>query len=592
MVAAGGSGQNAPHTQLSQEPKPLAPGLVLSAPELVTGFVTPAVEEGKPAAGGTKAPMMVPPPSAMLGKATTSGSAAGPKEEQADSSKHQRHDVLPVGALPVGVLPASLLRRPLSPEPSAEKPSTFVTPVLGESVWGTPSTVATTPTPKQSARNNSKTRRGQRSSTSPYRKKEASSPHRHGRKSVDGHKSPDGGVGDQCRKTINLSQMPGPLELPLPMAMPQWFNFLQAPMLALHSPDVTSPDQCFHELSIEEMVAVCVLCQKRQGRLSDVNLSDWAFGVDTPEKVPPQLELQDEEKDKCNEKSTIQRGQAVPESEYEVTTLLVQNLPMEFDQTRALEWLDGLGYRDLYDFMYYFGPKGSAEQPGQEPEQASQIQGHGSRAFVNFCSPEQASRFRKQLEHTPADPSSPVRLRITPAKIQGFAANFENARQNAKKDGRQPYMAKAALDAYSKTHPMDPVEKQLENSGWTKTTLMIRNLPIHIKDQSAAMKLLNQHGHAGAYDFFLFMPGKQSSRRRSAGDKGLGYIFVNFLEPSKAEDCLRTLHGKNVQKGEQPLSVVAAKIQGFDELQKHFAELAQEGRHVPWVKTGGDKAYQ
>lgn len=335
-------------------------------------------------------------------------------------------------------------------------------------------------------------------------------------------------------------------------------------------------DMDLKELSDGELVAFVVGLQRR-GRLLDIAINPLSTSVlpDSADKTD-EVTLQHDIKEMCKEKPGKKNDQPTTECESEVTTLLVHNLPIGFDQDSALQWLDSQGYRDLYDFVYIFGPK---------------KENTGSKAFINFCSPQQASRFRKQFHCVSVEFSSD-KIRISAANNQGFAANYENLRPT-KQDGRQPYLAKAALDTYKKTIEKKSDEKQPEeDSDWTATTLMIRNLPKRITDQSMAMKLLNKHGHAGSYDFFLFLPGKQSLKQLASGDKGLGYVFVNFLTPGKAKDCLDALHGKFLKEGDVSLSVVASRIQGFKGLQEQYSKMAEEGRVVPWVASGAAKVYQ
>eukprot|EP00930_Biecheleria_cincta_P014049 TRINITY_DN12243_c0_g1_i2.p1 TRINITY_DN12243_c0_g1~~TRINITY_DN12243_c0_g1_i2.p1 ORF type:complete len:350 (+),score=71.82 TRINITY_DN12243_c0_g1_i2:57-1106(+) len=223
-------------------------------PSAVLGKVTasaPAVatpeggREDRPAGACTKAPVMMPTPSAMAGQATTSASAAAAaspqkhssKREcrdllpvgmvllpsamsgkaatsasaaaaaaavrpQKDSSKHKDHDVLPVGALPVGALP---VREPQSLASNAATPPTSVSLVsLGPN---TPSTVAGFPmhTPTKQA---------------------------------------------------SIWQSPGH-----------------------HGADVTYVDHCLQDLNNGEIAALCVMLQKRSSRLSEFTLSDLAVGA-------------------------------------------------------------------------------------------------------------------------------------------------------------------------------------------------------------------------------------------------------------------------------------------------------------------------
>eukprot|EP00930_Biecheleria_cincta_P082805 TRINITY_DN72456_c0_g1_i1.p1 TRINITY_DN72456_c0_g1~~TRINITY_DN72456_c0_g1_i1.p1 ORF type:complete len:630 (-),score=142.42 TRINITY_DN72456_c0_g1_i1:225-2069(-) len=597
--------------QLSQADGPLAPGLLQfpKTPGLVS--TKPSVQESlnEPPGSGGKVAVKVLSLSPLLpsvsATASAANAAAGEKEGEDSSKKKYKGELSKAeGALPAGLLVGSqnaslspgglqsgkaiIKRSPSSTMSPSETPSKPTTPFLSTTSLATSASLAPTAPDaagtmetllKQPARNKSRTKNNRRSSTSPHRGK---------------HKSPDGGACIQDGQIATgfhqlFQQMAMAAHMPmLPLSMPPFpptpLHFAR-PEYNMHDPDDKLAEQLLDELDSKDLLDLALLMQKK-GYLADFVIDDMAFSrpsdtADTTDKMPQHPQSQHEQEQPCDDDSATNQDQALTECESGVTTLFVQNLPISFDQAATLEWLDGHGYRDLYDFVYCFGPKRDSRNSG-------------SRALINFCDPEQASRFRTRFQNTSAEKISLVRIKISTAISQGFSENLKHVQAHAKKHGHQPYLAKAAAQAYwqSKAAPAD--EEQQGDVDWTATTVVIRNLPRRIHDQSGAMKLLNKHGHAGAYNFFLFLPAKQfhGSRQAASGDIGLAYAFVNFLTPGNAKDCLRTLHGKFLQGGEQALSVVASRIQGLEALQGRFAELARDGRHVPWVASGTAKPYQ
>eukprot|EP00930_Biecheleria_cincta_P090097 TRINITY_DN7943_c0_g1_i1.p1 TRINITY_DN7943_c0_g1~~TRINITY_DN7943_c0_g1_i1.p1 ORF type:complete len:730 (+),score=149.42 TRINITY_DN7943_c0_g1_i1:32-2191(+) len=284
-----------------------------------------------------------------------------------------------------------------------------------------------------------------------------------------------------------------------------------------------------------------------------------------------------------------------------ITSLLIQNLPNSFSQQATRAWVDSHGYRDLYDMLMWFPAKQSSTQME-------------SRAFINFRDAYQAKRFRREFHNTwiivPLNQGN-SKVSITTAKQQGFTANFirfwhlsQKSYKEAKESSQTvcPFFARDMVATVSadekkqaeamgaspqpapqKTKPV--VSKPVVTKGnaeWVSTTLAIRNLPEEINTQNKAMKWLVRHGHKN-FDFLLFVPRKQNCKVRNAATPGgLAYMFVNFCSANKAHVCAQALHNSHVGEGAPNLSVVAAKLQGFQACEEHFKELAKSGRLVPW----------
>mmetsp|Transcript_1611 Transcript_1611/g.3497 ORF Transcript_1611/g.3497 Transcript_1611/m.3497 type:complete len:341 (-) Transcript_1611:136-1158(-) len=98
----------------------------------------------------------------------------------------------------------------------------------------------------------------------------------------------------------------------------------------------------------------------------------------------------------------------------------------------------------------------------------------------------------------------------------------------------------------------------------TRTTVMVRNLPINM-NRSAFMMLLDYEGFHACYDF-AYMPADFSS------GVGLGYGFVNFLTPAHATRCFRHFDGfvlPTVWGGANVASVCCSWSDPHQGLQEH-----------------------
>lgn len=258
-------------------------------------------------------------------------------------------------------------------------------------------------------------------------------------------------------------------------------------------------------------------------------------------------------------------------------TLLIRNLPPEYDKVATIEWLDAARYKDSYDFLFWFPSKRS-----------SRIK--SSNCFVNFVSVDFAQQFKEEFHNhrlvqntgfkTPA-------LNISVAKIQGFEENF--MRYWHLGDGglkhhsdSTPYFAERRL-ALMSPEQMDEAKtcaRKDEAHPAEYTTVVIRNLPTSVKDQDDAIRWLSDHGHGQDYDFLLYVPPRKMTSLES-----FAYVFVNYLSVDLAKACIEGLDGISTQGRETELSVVPARIQGRETCETHFQKLAETGRLVPWTCT-------
>mmetsp|Transcript_89540 Transcript_89540/g.191870 ORF Transcript_89540/g.191870 Transcript_89540/m.191870 type:complete len:463 (+) Transcript_89540:2-1390(+) len=267
------------------------------------------------------------------------------------------------------------------------------------------------------------------------------------------------------------------------------------------------------------------------------------------------------------------------------TTLILRNLPTSFNQQAAQEWVDAKGYQGLYDFLLWF------------PAKKTSRLNTSSYAFVNFWSASDAHNFRQEFHLVRFQDQGKTQwpLSIAVAKVQGFVENyvrFHHLLEDNSPTLCLPFFDDRAVAALSQEsidaaaaagsnmpHP-DP------SQDGPSLTLIVRNLPPQVENQEVARSWLDKKGFEGQYDFFSYFPAKR--RRPGNGPQvgtpqGLGYAFVNFRDSDLAQNCVEQLNGKVQVEGDPPLSVVAARVQGFDECRRHFSSLSESGRVVPWV---------
>jgi len=121
-----------------------------------------------------------------------------------------------------------------------------------------------------------------------------------------------------------------------------------------------------------------------------------------------------------------------------VTTIMVQNIPPTCNQQQLLQIFWDMGFANCIDLFYL-------------PMDFSRMQNLGY-CFLNFCSAEKASSFRRKIQARRATlfPGS-HRLLTTKARLQGFTNNFHNFR-NSRVMGRtvpvefQPTIINPATD--------------------------------------------------------------------------------------------------------------------------------------------------
>lgn len=331
--------------------------------------------------------------------------------------------------------------------------------------------------------------------------------------------------------------------------------------------------------------------QSPQPRLESV-LEEPAPSLTCPS---PRLDEEDEEAE-CiqeadaslpEEEAAAAKNSSDPDKA-KVSSLLIQNLPRSFTQQATRDWLDSHGYRDLYDMLMWFPAKQSAKNSD-------------SRALINFRSPDQAKRFRREFHHfTMTTNGGTAKLAISTAKEQGFTANFIRLWHLSNQDSPNGICPFFARDMVAMMSPEDkklaeanaqppseakPVARTA-NPSWTSTTLAIRNLPEDVDTQDVAMSWLFQKGYEN-FNFLLYVPRKQNYKARTSTSPlpgGLAYLFVNFCTAKDAHACSRALHNLRVGERAPTLSVVAAKVQGYQACRDHFKELAKSGRLVPWFE--------
>lgn len=284
--------------------------------------------------------------------------------------------------------------------------------------------------------------------------------------------------------------------------------------------------------------------------------------------------------------SNSQEGSEKAEDD-SATTLILRNMPSDFDQQMTEEWVNERGFQGLYDFLLWFPAKRTTRLNAS------------SYAFVNFRYAEDARRFRRE-NHLTRLCAGKWALSIAIAKVQGFAENyirFHHLTGDSSPTLCQPFFSQDAInklsdDAHTAAASAAKTAPQTETlQEGPCTTLIIRNMPYAVDNQENAREWLNDAGFEGTYDFFLYLPAK---RRRPeppvAGGppQGLAYAFVNFLSSDSALTCIDRLNGKALNEGDPVLNVVAARVQGLDECLRHFSNIGDNGRVIPWVGQGVD----
>jgi hypothetical protein len=262
------------------------------------------------------------------------------------------------------------------------------------------------------------------------------------------------------------------------------------------------------------------------------------------------------------------------------------------------DWLEAKGYKDKFDFVLWF--------PAKRTSRLTVF----PYAFVNFTTPELAHAFRTSYHNSVSvekkDLSEKdVFLNITSAKVQGFMENF--VRFGHLTDGAmtqvKPYFSPSSVEKHITPEHRRLVEEQAARRAKALqprpqeevTTVIVRNLPLLLHDQELALEWFDRQG-CGEYDYLVFFPGKAMNKMehnhhngtKSDRMQGLGYMFVNFTKAEAAQHCIDKMHGAIPDGGTEALSVVAARKQGKNELETHFADVfsVSSGRVKPWVNGG------
>eukprot|EP00931_Biecheleriopsis_adriatica_P073714 TRINITY_DN47947_c0_g1_i1.p1 TRINITY_DN47947_c0_g1~~TRINITY_DN47947_c0_g1_i1.p1 ORF type:complete len:569 (-),score=122.44 TRINITY_DN47947_c0_g1_i1:43-1749(-) len=317
--------------------------------------------------------------------------------------------------------------------------------------------------------------------------------------------------------------------------------------------------QTQHALQVQQVQCFQAGAQLRQALLQQQQLQQSALPV---QQVDLEQELQLQPQPTPKESTSDDTGGsaakegpvgALPEMREDKTSFVLANLPLDYNQQAMQDFLDEMGYRDLYDCVVWFPPKHDAHLKT-------------SKAFVNFRYKKEARRFKREVAQTLMDGK---KLTCTASPIQGFENNFARFWGMTRSGGSRvcPYFAKDMLDKV-------PPEKMKQAAGENglmdneATTVIVRNLPDEIGSQEAAIDFLNDMGQAKGFDFLLFVP----ATKKNKGSKA--YVFINYCSPGLAQACIRTLHGKVLHPRHPALNVVLAKIQGAEACKAHFKETA------------------
>eukprot|EP00440_Ansanella_granifera_P022727 gb/GFBE01024685.1/.p1 GENE.gb/GFBE01024685.1/~~gb/GFBE01024685.1/.p1 ORF type:complete len:508 (+),score=89.79 gb/GFBE01024685.1/:1-1524(+) len=263
------------------------------------------------------------------------------------------------------------------------------------------------------------------------------------------------------------------------------------------------------------------------------------------------------------------------------TSLIIRNLPEEYNQQSAMDLFDSYGYRDLYDCFLWFPAKRNATNTG-------------STVFINFRQSDQARRFRRQF-HAKKLKDAGQPLNVTKAHVQGFTDNYIRywhlTQQGLGSSVCSPYFAKDMLDKVTPEQQlaarrtMEKMQPGTEDGEWIATTLVIRNLPSCVESQYDAIKWLDSVGFGVGYDFLLFVPRKATAPKAGTRHAGLAYLFVNYLDRDRAKACAHGLSALTPGEGELNLSVVPSRIQGYKSCISHFKNVAEGGRLIPCIKS-------
>jgi len=145
------------------------------------------------------------------------------------------------------------------------------------------------------------------------------------------------------------------------------------------------------------------------------------------------------------------------------------------------------------------------------------------------------------------------------------------------RDGRSTQPWRPLPREYRHSHVpknMNLAEEYKNNTGKKKdppTTLMIRNLPNRYT-QRELISELEDLGFAGTFDF-LYIPLDKGTM------SNVGYAFVNFVEPSMAQECIAKFQGYRFKQHRKEMAgkmaaISVAHIQGLEANLAHYEKAA------------------
>lgn len=152
-------------------------------------------------------------------------------------------------------------------------------------------------------------------------------------------------------------------------------------------------------------------------------------------------------------------------------------------------------------------------------------------------------------------------------------------------------------DKNDKTHSLERVEKTRNNkaqrtseeqqggTAQSETTYVITKLPPRL-DRKVVLELLGKHGFTGTFDFFYAPCDFQTHKSK-------GYAFVNFKRAEMGMHFKDVFNNKQLQAGDQRMSVRLAEVQGFREnvvriLRTRARKNIRQASHLPLVFWGED----
>jgi len=95
------------------------------------------------------------------------------------------------------------------------------------------------------------------------------------------------------------------------------------------------------------------------------------------------------------------------------TTGMLRNIPNTYDQKMLLDELHAAGFEKTYDFFYLPMDHRNSVNLGY--------------AFINFVKPSDFKRFSEEFQEHQFKEGGPRRADVSPAQVQGFAANVRNS---------------------------------------------------------------------------------------------------------------------------------------------------------------------